>query len=52
VPIALGLLAPWRYLGHRGPFHSIALALLAGGVAYLARWRALSHLVADDLASE
>jgi inner membrane protein len=59
VPLALSLLAPWRYLGHRGPFHSIPMALLVGFLAYLVAGRAdvaiavvagwLSHLVADDL---
>jgi membrane-bound metal-dependent hydrolase YbcI (DUF457 family) len=59
VPIVLGMLAPWRYLGHRGPFHSIPLALLVGCIAYVVTGRAevaiavllgwLSHLVADDM---
>jgi hypothetical protein len=40
VSIAMGLLAPWRYPGHPGQFHSITLALLGGGVAYLASGRA------------
>jgi hypothetical protein len=35
VPIVLGLLAAWRYHGHRGPFHSVPMALIVGGIAFL-----------------
>jgi inner membrane protein len=59
VPIVLSLLAPWRWFEHRGPFHSIPMALLVGAIAYLVSGRTdiaialiagwSSHLVADDL---
>jgi len=52
-------LAPWRYLEHRGPFHSVIVALLVGLAVDLVVGRAdvalavvggwLSHLLADGL---
>jgi len=51
-------LAPWRLVAHRGPFHSVLVALVGGALAYMVTGRSElavavlagwgSHLVADD----